>query len=951
MRNKYLILVFTVFVSFVFGDVFIDDFDDGIIDSSFWSIQSSPGTNIAEFGGVCRMRVNAGGCGGLRVCSVTKRMKMCIIGDFEAYIKFDIVDIGDGDITPLMLMANNDCVRQRLSVSWAAHHGRFTYRAESIDTTAADTVWTILDSRTTSEREGYLRMVHSGDWWHFYYYESFWGGWTIIDSVEMHMEKTWLAMHVQNQGSHETIDAAIDSFYLEYDSLYYSECEPPEPTQLCMNETATILLEDEEGVYAPSIEFTIDDVPYEYGYPGVSFAGGELTYDPSGAWLDGEMHEFCLTHVEDIVGNTRVEDTCWSFITDLTAPIVSEFSPAAGDTIYNFTPTVSCRIVDTWHDVDVEQTNVKINYFNFYLSDSRVDWDGTYARVDLEDIGLPLRPGDSVEVCISAYDDIYLCTSNDSLICWTFITGDSIRPEIGHHFPDDTIISSCDDQTVAISLTDNIEIDTMSIDVSAGGNSYSYPSQMSFMDDTLYFTPDFAWQHGLNEICIESVYDIWENEPTDLPHCFDILIDLEGPIYENLMPAPGEIVSTTHPMISCTIDDSISSVLPDSFAIIFEDTIEIRMDSTSSLFTFSGDSFIFDSELAGLHFSGGNNIEVCIHSFDTPDLCSPNLGDTCWVFSIASGGPEAYEILPYRDEHTSCDDQEIRIIIEDVDGINWNSIILSVAGSEYDIFAPELSYSGDTLIFEPSTMFTHGQIVEVDLVNAQDSLDNPLSSPLVYSFIVDLMPPGAFMAYPAVDQIVRHQQPEIEIEVEDDTTPILADSTIISVLDSVFTISHPAMRFESSGDGSSGSFFIDLSESGLRLISGDTVWVRTMRLCDAPDICTPNCSDSAWYFRQEHDRSCLAVPNPFTPNSDAYNDRIYFEYPGQDLDDAEIVIYNLRGFEICRKTVPASINEYDLSRTWDGLSTGKQMQKPGQYLYMILVDGEVVCEGSITLVR
>ncbi len=922
----------------------IDDFDDGIVDSTFWSFQRSENTELAEFDGVCRMRMNVGGCGGPNVCFNTKRMRKAIVGDFDAYAVFEIVDMGDGDITPFMLIATNDCTRNRVSVGWARHFTWHTWRAETIDST--DSVWTILTSSTTPMTGGKIRLRRTGDWFYMYFWDDLFG-WFPLDSIEYGVDKTVLSLHVQNQGTHEVIDAAIDSFVLECDSLWFSECEPPVPEPLCMNESIQMEITDAEGVMTSTIELTIDGMPYTLPDPLIDWDGEILTFTPAAPFAHGTMHEICLLHVEDIIGNALLDTVCYSFVTDIVAPLVSEPMPAPGDTIYEYEPTISCRVLDTYHDVDESNVRILVNR----IARPYAEYDGEYLTLDMSGHGFPLRVGDSVEVCVQATDLIPRCAPNDTVLCWYFITGDSIRPEIGPSWPD-SLISSCTDQQVRILATDNIGIDSLSIEIEAGGNSYSWPENMGLLGDTLVFSPDFDWEHEINTICITHLVDVWGNPPYVLPACFDFQIDSRGPAFINLQPLAGSIVSQTAPDIIFTPIDIETGVLPDSFLVTVNDSLSFVLSTLAShLYVASGDTIIFNSENAGIHLSGGQTAEVCVSAFDMPDICSPNLGDTCWSFSIAEGGPIATPILPQPDMTTSCEYSEITILVEDPDSVNWQSLEIFILDRTYTYDSPEIIISDDTLIFLPSSPFSHGQIVDVEILRLDDMLDNPISMPLIYTFIVDLFPPEALLASPEEGSIIRNSQPDIVIGLLEQFAGISEDSAIFTLNDTIiFEADNPAIDWRPGGD-LEGEIVLHLSRTETRLLSGDSVGI-SLRICDRPDLCGSNCQTYQWFVRMESDRNCLAMPNPFSPNGDDFNPTINFQYPGQDLDPAELIVFDKRGREVFRRDISANPDgNFIPERAWDGRSSDGIDLQQGLYFYVITIYDEMICNGSITLLR
>ncbi|MEM2991214.1 MAG: gliding motility-associated C-terminal domain-containing protein, partial [Halobacteria archaeon] len=307
-------------------------------------------------------------------------------------------------------------------------------------------------------------------------------------------------------------------------------------------------------------------------------------------------------------------------------------------------------------------------------------------------------------------------------------------------------------------------------------------------------------------------------------------------------------------------------------------------------------------------------------------------------------GPYAYPVEPLPNTVTSCSDQSIIIRLVDSDGVDERSILLKINDSLFTIEDPRLSYIGDSLlIFDPEDgYFANEQVVQVELVQALDNLGNPRFDTLRFTFAVDLEPPQFVFTFPGDSGMVHDPTMPIEILVTDNLSGVNLDSLVLIANGRTYRIG-TGLRFI-------GNRVIFTPSAGV-FRSGDTISVA-IYAADSPDYCLPNASSASWIYIIEPSVPCDAHPNPFTPNSDGYNDIVIFNYPNMFSQDAELIIYNRWNEEIIRKSLYRVRDFFTISkRFWDGKDkTGKPVQ-PGVYIYVIKMRGEIVCSGTITVAR
>ncbi|OQX89362.1 MAG: hypothetical protein B6D65_03610 [candidate division Zixibacteria bacterium 4484_93] len=162
---------------------------------------------------------------------------------------------------------------------------------------------------------------------------------------------------------------------------------------------------------------------------------------------------------------------------------------------------------------------------------------------------------------------------------------------------------------------------------------------------------------------------------------------------------------------------------------------------------------------------------------------------------------------------------------------------------------------------------------------------------------------------------------------------------------------YPDFSFQPTSDSLGGLLILDPSAGGMSFGSGDTVDVQ-ISVYDTPDYCDPNGDEYSWFFTIEPRVSCSVHPNPFSPNGDGYNEIVVFGYPFMFSEEGKISVYNLRNMLIWECTVPPQTDFSNfLERSWNGYDKYKRPVPEGLYIYVIEVEGKVVCNGTITLVR
>ncbi len=423
------------------------------------------------------------------------------------------------------------------------------------------------------------------------------------------------------------------------------------------------------------------------------------------------------------------------------------------------------------------------------------------------------------------------------------------------------------------------------------------------------------------------------------------IVDLEPPVVEPLpgTPPSGDTLGAGWVSLDYTAFDSLAGVMED-------------ISSVCVLIFHPGggrDSLFFPGTLsAGFVCGEGDSVvvlvSVCDSVFDYGCSCPPNCTTYVFCYPVAGVGPVAEPVLPPEDAISACDDQQIWITITDSNGVDSQSVVVVIGGDTFRCVDEELSFRAETLFFEPPPGFwSDGETVWVELLAADDIYGNELQNPLSWRFFIDLAPPEASMEEPAESSYTYNLTQRITLELSDNLAGIWVDSSFVVVEGREYPLGE--LLGGISGDSLSATAVFDPQRWGLIWHPGDTVDV-SVRLCDAPDLCAPNCATYSWVFFLPEPLGCQRIPNPFTPNADGKNDYCQFLAPMLGYEEAAIYIFDLHGALVREIDVPAGFSAKRVAR-WDGTDSSGRPVPPGLYLYVIEVGGEVVCEGTVTVAR
>ncbi|MBN1755977.1 T9SS type A sorting domain-containing protein, partial [bacterium] len=209
-------------------------------------------------------------------------------------------------------------------------------------------------------------------------------------------------------------------------------------------------------------------------------------------------------------------------------------------------------------------------------------------------------------------------------------------------------------------------------------------------------------------------------------------------------------------------------------------------------------------------------------------------------------GPEADIVHPLNGTWSACADQMINIHLSDPNGIDLSTIQIDVDGASYNIESEELNWIApyQLLQFSPSSDWESGDIINVSLNSADDSLGNPLQgAPIVWSFGIDLNAPAFFDPYPAAAETIYAPTHLITIQIADDLSGIHPASPRMWMNREWYTLDYPGLTFYPE----TGLLEMEMSEILYHPDSEGLVNI-CVTAHDQPDYCPPNDGEFCWSF-------------------------------------------------------------------------------------------------------
>ena len=526
----------------------------------------------------------------------------------------------------------------------------------------------------------------------------------------------------------------------------------------CPQQGVWFAIDDDDGIVGESIRMTAGGELFDTTDARLSFDGDTLRFEPSSDWAHGSHVTGSLISAYDSLLNELASPVPFDFYVDLQGPEVVSTSPEEFALIHDTLREVRLRIEDSPAGVDPATIEVTVDGAAFSVDGVNLRWTEPYLIFDPSNAGA-WNVVDTVEFCLSqAADAPDSCGPNWAVPhCFTFFV-DGRDPFAD---PPDGAIVACTEQGVQLYLWAPGGVIDSTIEFEVEGRFLTVDSAgASFDGETLRYIPSGPWPDGDSVRChlINA-----EGPFGGIPEVFwGFLMDYSKPVLASTSPAAGEVVAAVDPRIDFTLVDSISGILDGAFELTVDgNAFHIGHPALSRV----GDDFSFDPAAAGMHIAGGDTARVCVHAEDLadPDYCGPNVLDSCYFFSIESGGPTAELLSPEELTPYGCDSSIVFLMADD-DGVNWGTLELRIDGEPFYYGDPRLDISGETLTVSAS--LSSGDTMEISLVDLEDSLENR-ADPAAWRVVFDFEPPAIEWLYPSAETTLTTTSPSLSAIVRD----------------------------------------------------------------------------------------------------------------------------------------------------------------------------------------
>lgn len=173
------------------------------------------------------------------------------------------------------------------------------------------------------------------------------------------------------------------------------------------------------------------------------------------------------------------------------------------------------------------------------------------------------------------------------------------------------------------------------------------------------------------------------------------------------------------------------------------------------------------------------------------------------VGGVDSTKPEVNLLTPSPGNSNVNVNSNIRVKVTDLGkGVDLNSIVITIAGKDYKLGSPELSYEGTVggyiFIIDPADPFKNNEIVTINIA-AKDTNGNEVTQSFSFRTskqeVIDSLPPSIELISPSPEKLGVATDSVYTIKISDPGAGIDLDTFVITYLGKDYTILSPEVTF------------------------------------------------------------------------------------------------------------------------------------------------------------
>jgi len=622
---------------------------------------------------------------------------------------------------------------------------------------------------------------------------------------------------------------------------------------------------------------------------------------PPFSTADGDTVCLTIVHWPDSIGNNYFGDITWCAVVDNSPPAADYLSPLPGEITDTWSPDVVAHLVDelSWVAHGSVRLNIEIDgdpWGSFPWGSPELSWSDD-TLIFVTDYDFP----EFAEICayLRVYDSTtigepYNCPPNQGTIewCWEIGDDDTIGPEL--IMPDSCYVrANYDEFFISVALTDpsGVYDDDVTVDTTGQGLLAQF-----FVGDS---PPVVYW----------------------LPMSIDSVVEYAGPEGDSLYWA-----------------STVPGAIPGHEIV---------------------DGMVFGYVI----WAHDNDFD-----FENPLDRQLSVSDTQWCVVFNDVPPEIVIDVAPHGSYVSClcPDQSIELRFLDTDTLKSDLLELEVNGVVWTTASPQITWDPGrpghhvgvhnlTYHPDPDDCWEHGETVEACIRGVVDQWGNAADE-YCWEFSMDFFPPVAWCIDEFDTNVSITQFDSIVFHLDDENAgvnpyEIMLQVQQVSAGDSRVIIydiaSESALRY----DAVNGKLILDLRyATGLDMSRDDSLFFSIVSARDLTTICPANVLEDhnmcVRYIKPMTE--CHASPQPFTPPppADGFNDEVVFDFPGRIDFLGTVKIFDLNGRQVTEITAGPA-HRY----AWDGYDFNGVPARPGVYVYVIELGGEVICSGTVVLAR